>query len=61
MGEHMVQKMAELGITSLAQYYTSTIKYDPDHFARDSAALHSLLKDKGFLLEPDTANELTPK
>ena len=58
MGDHMVNKMAELGITSLAQYYTSPMKYDPDHFARDSAALVALLKDKGFLVETQRAMTL---
>lgn len=49
MGEEMVQKMDELGVTSLAQYYTSDMKYPPQEFARDSAKLHGLLEDKGFL------------
>lgn len=49
MGEDMVQKMDELGITSLAQYYTSDMKYPPQEFARDSAKLHALLEAKGFL------------
>lgn len=38
-----------LGITSLAQFYTSEAKYDPDTFRRDSAALRALLEDKHFL------------
>jgi nitroreductase len=37
------------GITSLAQYYTSEIKYDPDEFREDSAKLRALLEAKGFL------------
>jgi nitroreductase len=49
MGEHMVQKMDELGIRSLAQYYTSDIKYAPQVFERDSAALRELLQESGFL------------
>jgi nitroreductase len=49
MGEEMVQKMDQLGITSLAQYYTSDMKYAPQEFARDSAKLHALLEAKGFL------------
>ena len=49
MGEEMVQKMDELGITSLAQYYTSDMKYAPQAFARDSLKLHALLEAKGFL------------
>ena len=50
MGPEMAQRWAELGITSLAQYYTSKIKYDPDAFARDSAALEALLRERGFLV-----------
>jgi nitroreductase len=49
MGPEMIEKMEALGITSLAQYYTSKIKYDPDQFAVDSQALHALLAKKGFL------------
>jgi hypothetical protein len=41
--------MAEHGITHLAQFYTSRIKYDPDVFARDSEALEALLRARGFL------------
>ena len=37
------------GITSLAQFYTSEIKYDPDVFRKDSAKLHALLEAKHFL------------
>ena len=49
MGQAMIDRMAEHGITSLAQYYTSKIKYDPDRFAQDSAALEALLRERGFL------------
>ena len=38
-----------MGITSLAQFYTSKAKYDPDDFRADSDALHQLLADKHFL------------
>ncbi len=38
------------GITSLAQYYTSKIKYDPDFFAECSADLEALLGERGFLV-----------
>ena len=38
-----------LGITSLAQFYTSEAKYDPDVFRADSAALRALLEAKHFL------------
>ena len=49
MGEEMARRWQEHGITSLAQFYTSKIKYDPDQFAVDSAALRELLKARGFL------------
>ena len=49
MGPEMVERMALHGIDSLAQFYTSTIKYDPDRFADDSAALEALLRARGFL------------
>lgn len=49
MGQPMIDKMDELGITSLAQYYTSDIKYAPQTFERDSAALQALLRERGFL------------
>ena len=49
LGPEVVEQMAELGIGSLAQYYTSRMKYDPDRFAQDSDALHMLLQQRGFL------------
>lgn len=49
MGPETIQRMAEHGITHLAQFYTSRIKYDPDVFARDSEALEALLRARGFL------------
>ena len=42
-------RIEELGITSLAQFYTSKAKYDPDVFQRDSAKLRALLEAKHFL------------
>ncbi len=45
----MAALWAEHGITSLAQYYTSKIKYDPDAFAGFSADLQALLRERGFL------------
>ncbi|MEO8344173.1 MAG: nitroreductase family protein [Betaproteobacteria bacterium] len=42
-------RVEELGITSLAQFYTSTAKYDPDVFRTDSAKLQALLEAKHFL------------
>jgi nitroreductase len=49
MGAEMLALWEQNGITSLAQYYTSKIKYDPDRFAVDSAALRELLQLRGFL------------
>ena len=45
----MILRMEEHGIRSLAQFYTSKIKYDPDRFAADSAALVALLQSRGFM------------
>jgi nitroreductase len=42
-------KMESHGIKSLAEFYTSEIKYDPDGFRADSAKLRALLKAKHFL------------
>jgi hypothetical protein len=42
-------EIERLGITSLAQFYTSEAKYDPDTFRRDAAALRELLEDRHFL------------
>jgi nitroreductase len=42
-------KVEAMGITSLAQFYTSKAKYDPDVFRRDSAKLRALLETKHFL------------
>lgn len=50
LGPEMAARWAEHGITSLAQFYTSKIKYDPDLFARDAAALEALLRERGFLV-----------
>jgi hypothetical protein len=49
LGPAMAQLWQEHGITSLAQYYTSQIKYDPDRFAADSELLRLLLAERGFL------------
>ena len=46
----MAKLWQDHGITSLAQYYTSKIKYDPDAFARFSADLESLLRERSFML-----------
>ena len=45
----MAAAWTENGITSLAQYYTSKIKYDPDLFAGWSADMEALLRERGFL------------
>ena len=45
----MAALWAEHGITSLAQYYTSKVKYDPDGFAVWSADMEALLRERGFL------------
>ena len=42
-------KIEAMGITSLAQFYTSAAKYDPDVFSADSAKLAALLAAKHFL------------
>ena len=39
----------ERGITSLAQFYTSEIKYDPDIFRADSEKLRAVLERAKFL------------
>jgi nitroreductase len=46
----MARLWQEHGITSLAQYYTSKIKYDPDAFEGFSADLLALLRERGFLV-----------
>ncbi len=42
------------GIGSLAQYYTSPIKYDPDRFAGFSADIEALLAERGWRRSPGT-------
>ncbi len=49
MGPEMAAAWQELGIETLAQYYTSKIKYDPDRFAAFSADIEALLRERGFL------------
>lgn len=44
----MAARWREHGITSLAHYYTSKIKYDPDIFRRDSDRLRELMQRAGF-------------
>lgn len=49
MGPEMVAAWQQHGISSLAQYYTSPIKYDPDRLAENSAAIEAVLRERGFL------------
>ncbi len=49
MGPDMAARMDELGIASLAQYYTSDMKYAPAAFERDSATLRAVLEARGFM------------
>jgi len=42
-------RIEAMGITSLAQFYTSEAKYDPDSFREDSEKLRKLLEAKHFL------------
>jgi hypothetical protein len=48
MGGAVVQKMEALGITSLAQFYTSDMKYAPQEFEENSETLKALLQARGF-------------
>lgn len=48
MGGEIIQEMQRLGITTLAQYYTSEIKYPPEHSIEVSRRWHALLRAKGF-------------
>lgn len=47
--EAMARLWTEHGISSLAQFYTSKIKYDPDQFRIDADALNALMHRRGFL------------
>lgn len=49
LGEDFAARMDELGITSLAQFYTSDMKYAPQRFREDSEKLRVLLEERGFL------------
>jgi nitroreductase len=48
----MAALWAEHGITSLAHYYTSKIKYDPDRFEGFSADIDALLAERGWRRPP---------
>lgn len=55
-----LKEMAEeRGITSLAQFYTSEIKYDPDFFAKCSDEIWEFLVEKGFTKETYSPSPLT--
>lgn len=45
----MARQWEALGISSLAQYYTSAIKYDPDAFTGFSAGIEAALRSRGFM------------
>jgi len=45
----LAAEMAALGITSLAQFYTSEAKYCPDRFRRESVRLRATLEAAHFL------------
>lgn len=45
----LAEMAKERGITSLAQFYTSEIKYDPEFFAECSEDIVRVLNEKGFL------------
>jgi nitroreductase len=48
LGPEMAQEMTELGITSLAQFYTSELKYAPSRCEATSEQFSQLLVDKGY-------------
>jgi hypothetical protein len=61
MGPAMVLRMHEHGISSLAQFYTSKIKYDPDRLGASAADIERLLRERGFLRDDEeTSLEARP-
>jgi nitroreductase len=48
LGDEMVGEMERLGITSLAQFYTSELKYSPERVLESSRRLRDLLVAKCF-------------
>jgi len=48
LGPEIVQAMAERGITSLAQFYTSDLKYAPSRCEATSEQFSQLLVDQGY-------------
>ena len=49
LGDEFAAEMDRLGISSLAQFYTSDMKYAPQRFQEDSEKLRALLAERGFL------------
>jgi len=48
LGDEMAAEMERLGITSLAQFYTSELKYSPERMLESSRRLRDLLAAKRF-------------
>lgn len=48
LGDDVIAEMERLGITNLAQYYTSEIKYSPEHSLETSRRLWRLLAERRF-------------
>jgi nitroreductase len=48
LGGGIAAEMERLGITNLAQYYTSELKYSPENAMKSSQELWQLLVEKGF-------------
>jgi len=49
LGPEVIAEMEKLGITSLAQFYTSDMKYSPQRCDESSRKIFQLLIDKGYL------------
>lgn len=49
MGPEVAAEFAAHGIHTLAQFYTSDLKYAPARFRQDSEKLRALLAERGFL------------
>jgi nitroreductase len=49
LGPEFAARMDELGIDSLAKFYTSDMKYAPARFREDSEKLRALMQERGFL------------
>lgn len=49
LGDEFAARMDELGIDSLAKFYTSDMKYAPQRFREDSEKLRALFEERGFL------------